>query len=107
MVVEGAVQHGLSITTTLLILILFTSCFPAYASIFRHSAWLVETTSLLAFFRRPTSGRGYFRSRSALLIDIIQTERLAELPAFGPEAPHVVGECGFTNPLSEGGHRAA
>jgi len=30
MVVDGAAQHGLATIGTLLILILFTSCFPAY-----------------------------------------------------------------------------
>jgi len=35
--VDGAVQHGLSINGTLLILILFTSCFPAYVCIIAFS----------------------------------------------------------------------
>jgi hypothetical protein len=62
-VVDGAM---LSTTGILVILILFTSCFPAYAFIFRYSAWLVQTTSMLAFSAAPTSLRRYFRSAPAL-----------------------------------------
>lgn len=40
--VDGAVQQGLSTIGILLILILFTSCFPAYAFILLFSAWLVD-----------------------------------------------------------------
>jgi hypothetical protein len=67
-VVDGAMQHGLSTTGILLILILFTSCFPAYAFIFRHSAWLVQTTSMLAFFRRADQPSPLFPIRSGLVL---------------------------------------
>jgi len=49
--VEGAVQHGLSIIAILLILVLFTSCFPAYVF-------------MLSFSTNSTSIRSYFRAGS-------------------------------------------
>jgi hypothetical protein len=42
MVVDGAAQHGLSINCTLLILVLFTSCFPAYVLYVRIFPSLTE-----------------------------------------------------------------
>jgi hypothetical protein len=42
MVVDGASQHGLAINGTLLILILFTSCFPAYVLYVRIFPSLTE-----------------------------------------------------------------
>jgi hypothetical protein len=71
-VVDGAM---LLTTGILVILILFTSCFPAYAFIFRYSAWLVQTTSMLAFSAAPISLRRYFRSARPCFIDVVQPER--------------------------------
>jgi hypothetical protein len=59
------------------------------------------------FSAAPTSLRRYFRPRPSVFVDVIQPERFTEVPAFGPETPHVIGESCFTNPLSVGGHRAA
>ena len=78
---------------------------PALLRIVAEAGWLLVLYSMICVLadKRPP----LFRSNSALLIDIVEAERLPEIPALGPEAPHVIGESCFTSRLSVGGHRAA
>ena len=60
MVVDGAAQHGLAIKGILLILILFTSCFPAYVLYVR--IFPSVRTDLLVPFRSHECDSWRFKS---------------------------------------------
>jgi hypothetical protein len=93
--VEGASQQGLSIMGTRLISVLFT--YLIFLLMFKCSH----------FSASSTSRRSNLRPGPALLVDVIQAERFAEVPTLRPETSHVFRECGLTDALTERGDGAA
>jgi hypothetical protein len=93
-VVDGAAQHGLSITGIFAILVLITAYFLL---MFVCSHFSADTTSC----------RRDLRSGSALIVDVVKAEWLTEVAALGPKPAHVIGIRGFTDARSEGGHSLA
>jgi hypothetical protein len=83
MVVDGAMQHGLSITGTLLILVLFTTYFLL---MFICSHFVPDFASC-----RCNLGPG-----PALLVDVVQSEGLAEVLALGTESAHMIANAAST-----------
>jgi len=49
----------------------------------------------------PAGRGGNFRSGPALLVDVVQAEGFSKVAAFSPETPHMVGECGLSDALTE------